>query len=205
MKILNLYSGIGGNRRLWGSEHDITSVEFDSDIANVYKNLYPDDKLIIGDANNYLQEHYNEFDFIWSSPPCQSHSQYRHNVGVIVKGFDPVLPDMSLYSQIVFLKTYFNGLWVIENVVPYYEYLIKPTHKIQRHPFWSNINIDTSIKIPKDNIRNANKISEMEAIHDIDLSAYKLKNKRQVLRNCVNKDLGKHILDAAVKQITYSI
>ena len=27
MKILNLYSGIGGNRKLWGDEHEVTAVE----------------------------------------------------------------------------------------------------------------------------------------------------------------------------------
>ena len=27
LKILNLYAGIGGNRKLWGNEHDITAVE----------------------------------------------------------------------------------------------------------------------------------------------------------------------------------
>jgi len=25
MKILNLYAGIGGNRKLWGNDHEITS------------------------------------------------------------------------------------------------------------------------------------------------------------------------------------
>jgi len=199
MKILNLYCGIGGNRRLWSNQHDITSVEFNPEIAAIYKDLYPEDELIIGDANKYLEENYQKFDFIWASPPCQSHSRYRHNIGVIAKGFDPILPDMSLYSQIVFLKTYFKGKWLIENVVPYYKYLIKPTHKIQRHPFWCNFDLDTNIAIPKDNIGSANKISEMEEIHDIKISHYKLKNKRQVLRNCVNKELGKHILDCATR------
>lgn len=33
MKILNLYCGIGGNRKLWGDEHEITAVEWDSNIA----------------------------------------------------------------------------------------------------------------------------------------------------------------------------
>lgn len=33
MKILNLYCGIGGNRKLWGDEHEITAVEFEPKIA----------------------------------------------------------------------------------------------------------------------------------------------------------------------------
>jgi DNA (cytosine-5)-methyltransferase 1 len=27
MRILNLYAGIGGNRKLWGDDHEITAVE----------------------------------------------------------------------------------------------------------------------------------------------------------------------------------
>jgi hypothetical protein len=31
MKILNLYAGIGGNRKLWGDEHEIVAVENNKD------------------------------------------------------------------------------------------------------------------------------------------------------------------------------
>lgn len=51
MKILNLYAGIGGNRKLWGDEHEITAVEINPEIAEIYKNLYPQDTVIIGDAH----------------------------------------------------------------------------------------------------------------------------------------------------------
>jgi DNA (cytosine-5)-methyltransferase 1 len=27
MKILNLYAGIGGNRKLWGDEYEVTAIE----------------------------------------------------------------------------------------------------------------------------------------------------------------------------------
>ena len=40
MKILNLYAGIGGNRKLWGDEHQITAVENEQDIADVYKHFF---------------------------------------------------------------------------------------------------------------------------------------------------------------------
>ena len=56
MKILNLYAGIGGNRKLWGNEHKVTAVEFDPDIAKMYQDLYPDDIVIVGDAHEYLQQ-----------------------------------------------------------------------------------------------------------------------------------------------------
>ena len=74
MKILNLYAGIGGNRKLWGDEHKVTAVENVKEIAKVYKKFFPKDKIVITDAHQYLLKHYKEFDFIWSSPPCPSHS-----------------------------------------------------------------------------------------------------------------------------------
>ena len=40
MKILNLFAGIGGNRLLWNdvlADIDVTAVEFDPAIAEVYK------------------------------------------------------------------------------------------------------------------------------------------------------------------------
>src|SRR3990167_10729101 len=70
MRILNLYAGIGGNRKLWGDEHEITAVEYKSEIAAIYSDFFPNDKVIVTDAHQYLLEHYKEFDFIWSSPPC---------------------------------------------------------------------------------------------------------------------------------------
>ena len=33
MKILNLYAGIGGNRKLWGDGHDITAVQLVPEIG----------------------------------------------------------------------------------------------------------------------------------------------------------------------------
>ena len=50
MKILNLYAGIGGNRKLWGGV-DVTAVEINPDIAAIYQDLFPDDTIIIDDAH----------------------------------------------------------------------------------------------------------------------------------------------------------
>ena len=69
IKILNLYAGIGGNRKLWHGDIEVTAVEYDREIAKIYKQIYPSDNLIVTDAHQYLLTHYNEFDFIWSSPP----------------------------------------------------------------------------------------------------------------------------------------
>jgi len=193
-RILNLYAGIGGNRELW-TGCDVTAVEYDQAIAEVYAKRFPQDTTVTGDALEYVQQHYSEFDFIWASPPCPTHGQYRHNVGVIGKGFDPVIPDMtSLYGLIVFLKTYFDGKWVVENVKPYYTPLIEPTFKLHRHLFWANF-IAPQRTFKRAEIRTKNKIGDFE-FGDL-VKNSEIKNKRQVLRNCVDAELGLHILEAA--------
>ena len=192
MKILNLYAGIGGNRKLWGDEHEITAIEFDKNIANIYKDFYPNDKVIVTDAHQYLLEHYNEFDFIWSSPPCQSHSSFRQNICVRYRGTEPVYPDMKLYQEILFLQYNFQGRWIVENVKPYYKALIDPTTILQRHNFWSNIDIPEA-EFKRDKIRTS-QIKDLEKMYGYDLSKYSLKNKRQVLRNCVNPEIGKYLI-----------
>ena len=192
MKILNLYAGIGGNRKLWGNKHDVVAVENDPAIAEIYKNHFPNDTVIIGDAHEYLRRHFKEFDFIWSSPPCQTHSDIRQNLGVRFKGLEPKFPDMKLYEEIIFLMNNAQCKWVVENVRPYYKPLIKG-QLVQRHLFWSNFEI-TDIKIAPDGIHKAS-IGDLQRNTGFDLSNYRLTNKRQVLRNCVSPELGKHILD----------
>ena len=49
LKVLNLYAGIGGNRRLWGG-CEVTAVEYSPEIAQVYGQLYPQDTVVVGDA-----------------------------------------------------------------------------------------------------------------------------------------------------------
>ena len=202
MKILNLYSGIGGNRRLWPEGHEITAVEYDKNIAAIYQDFFPNDEVIITDAHEYLVKHYKEYDFIWSSPPCQSHSSFRHNICVRFRGTKPVYPDMRLYQEILFLSYNYDKPWVIENVKPYYEPLI-PGELMQRHLFWSNFKLQKK-DFSNDKIRTA-QIPDLQLQHGFDLSKYKLKNKRQVLRNCVNPKLGKHIFDCAFKNIQLNL
>jgi len=194
MKILNLYAGIGGNRKLWGGGHEVTAVEYDDAIATIYADLFPNDELIVGDAHDYLLKHHDKFDLIWSSPPCQTHSSFRFNIGVRYRGVEPKFPDMSLYEEIVFLQYHSKALWVVENVVPYYEPLI-PATRIGRHLYWSNFELPESVHIV-DKIRGA-QIPDLEALHGYDLSGYKLSNKRQVLRNVVSPQVGLDILEAA--------
>ena len=122
MKILNLYAGIGGNRKLWGDEHDVVAVESNEEIANAYGVFYPNDTLVVGDAHAFLLDYYKDFDFIWSSPPCQTHSKtnwFLNPQGVVR------YPDMALYQEILFLQAWGKKIkWVVENAVGYYKRII---------------------------------------------------------------------------------
>jgi DNA (cytosine-5)-methyltransferase 1 len=200
MKILNLYAGIGGNRKLW-EDCEVTAVEYDWDILQVYRKFFPKDLIVCGDAHQFLIDHYYEYDFIWSSPPCQSHSSFRHNINVRFRGTPPVYPDMRLYQEILFLQNNDkrkNGdkiKWIVENVKPYYKPLIEPTKALQRHLFWTNLDIsDMEMEFEKDKIRSS-QIPDLQKIHGFDLTGIKLKNKRQILRNCVLPEIGLQIFN----------
>jgi DNA (cytosine-5)-methyltransferase 1 len=190
MKILNLYAGIGGNRALWGNEHEITAVEIDEQIAGVYKKNFPNDIIIIGDAHQYLLEHYKEFDFIWSSPPCPTHSVLNYSIPL--KRY----PSMVLYQEILLLKSWFKGLWVIENVKPYYEPLIKETVILGRHFYWSNFDIQFK---QFNNIDVARSTAE-DLAKDLNMPMPMINKARLLLRNCVNPKIGLHIFNMAFKE-----
>ena len=194
MKILNLYSGIGGNRKDWGSAHNITAVEYDPAIAEVYKSHFPNDNIIVGDAHKYLLKNYQNFDFIWASPPCPSHSRARYwaSSGNPEKVL-PVYPDMKIYQEIIFLKHFFKGKWIVENVIPYYDPLIPPTKKIGRHLIWANFKITNLLDSGDQDIWQI-KPSKNEA-YGISIDGVKMtQRKDKILRNCVSPKLGAHIL-----------
>ena len=200
MKILNLYAGLGGNRQHWKNV-DVTAVEKNTDIANVYleQEAAKNDTMIIGDAHQYLLDHHQEFDFIWSSPPCQSHSRMIRSG----RNRKPRYPDMKLYEEILFLKYNFSGPWIVENVIPYYEPLM-PAQKMGRHLFWANFDIP-DFQAPKfknfineQNLKAKEKLMEWLGIF-YDKNIYYEGNHcpTQILRNCVHPDVGEHIFKAA--------
>ena len=200
MKILNLYAGIGGNRKLWGNEHEITAVEWDEETAKVYSHYFPNDKMVVGDAHQYLLDHYKEFDFIWSSPPCPTHSilnRSNHGLGRPVK-----YPDMSLYQEIILLYTWFDGKYCIENVIPYYEPLIPPTKKLHRHYYWTNFKMSNFEDYNKDRIHT--KVTWKDTLYGFNVVDSNIDDKRKALRNMVDPALGLHILNAAQNIITKS-
>ena len=194
MKVLNLYAGIGGNRKLWPKECVVTAIELNREIAKIYQDFFPNDHVIARDAHQFLLEHYKEFDFIWSSRPCQSHSKARYWAS---KGgrYKPVYPDMGLYEEIIFLKHFFKGKWIVENVDSYYPPLINPV-KICGHYIWSNFRI-RKFKTGRTDIRCV----KGNEIYGFDLTGKKLNNRKdQIIRNTVNPKLGLHIFNCAFKE-----
>jgi DNA (cytosine-5)-methyltransferase 1 len=187
MKVLNLYAGIGGNRKLW-TDVEVTAVELDPKIAKIYQDFFPNDKVIVADAHQYLLEHFKEFEFIWSSPPCPTHSITRFMQD------KKVYPDMQLYQEIILLQTWGKRKWIVENVMPYYDYLIRPTIELHRHAIWSNFSI-TNREYPK--METCKKLQEREFLQNelgFNIDKYDGVDKRKLLRNCVLPQLGLHIL-----------
>ena len=184
MKILNLYAGIGGNRKLWGDEHEITAVEYDEKIAKIYQENFPNDLVIITDAHQYLLEHYKEFDFVWSSPPCPSHSvtSYFLNAQGTVR-----FPDMKLYEEILFLMAFCKNKFCVENVKSYYPPLVEP-QSIGRHYLWCNFDISNY----KGKLLKVGRFGHVKSS-----KTGRTDEKDKLKRNCVEKEIGLHILNSA--------
>jgi len=199
MNVLNLYAGIGGNRKYW-CDCQVTAVETNKKIAAVYQRQHPDDTMIVGDAHEYLRQNHGNFDFIWSSPSCQTHSK----MAKATRHKNRRYPDMTLYEEILFLQHFFKGRWVVENVAPFYEPLIHPTQKIGRHLFWANFDFEAKDVRRPENFINLANLDGKKALQDwlgihYEENIYYEGNHRpaQVLRNCVHPDLGLQIYTAA--------
>lgn len=203
MKILNLYAGIGGNRKNWdGEKHDITAVEWDSDFARIYRDHYPRDTVIEKDAHEYLRKNHEEYDFVWASPPCPTHSRMRR-VGVEVHDFEEKYPDLTLFEEILFLQNFFEGDWVVENVIPYYKKQINwerimPYQQSGRHMFWSNLNIPKEKYEGEQTIGGNYTLKSLEDQRNMDLSKYDISQDKKVkcLKNMVDPKIGEAILNA---------
>ena len=198
MKVLNLYAGLGGNRKLW-TGCDVVAVENNEKIAAVYSRLNPSDEVVVGDAHEYLLANHSDFDFIWSSPPCQTHSKMNKATRHKRRRY----PDMQLYQEVIFLEHFFKGYWIVENVVPYYTPIVEPSNQVGRHLFWSNFEFTADdVKRPAGFINLAN-LAGKKALMDwlgihFEESIYYAGNHcpAQILRNCVHPVIGKQIFDA---------
>ena len=198
-KILNLYACLGGNRYKWDEVADnleITAVELDQEAARLYKERFPKDEVIVADAHQYLLEHYKEFDFIWSSPPCPSHSRARFARRNTTSA---VYPDLKLYEEILFLENYFEGKYCVENVIPYYEPLIN-AQKRGRHLYWTNFILPNDLNERKSSIMEGkDEVNKWCEFHDYNFRQYKgTQSVQKMARNLVDYEAGKTILETAL-------
>ena len=200
MKVLNLYAGIGGNRKLW-KDVEVTAIENNKEIAKIYQDFFQDDEVIVADAHQYLLEYYKEFDFIWSSPPCPTHSR-MNQLSNVQENKSVKYPDMKLYEEIIYLKHWFKGKYCIENVISYYEPLIKP-HESDNHYFWTNFHMtpwrNTNRGILQRN--NPEDFKEKKMGFDFQNTVINKTLKTKVLNNCVVPELGLHILNESKRDI----
>ena len=214
-KILNLYACLGGNRFKWdevakeaGIEIEVTAVEWDEELARLYQERFPNDIVIVADAHQYLLDHYKEFDFIWSSPPCPTHSRFQTSMKTKRK---MKYPDMKLYQEIILLDNFYEGKYVVENVIAYYEPLI-PAKKRGRHLYWTNFNIPNKIsdrQSPNMACQESGRLKYKKLgttpfdsfcdFHDYDFRKYKGKQDvGKISRNLVDYEAGRTILETAL-------
>ena len=217
MKILNLYACLGGNRYKWDevTNVDVTAVELDPELARLYQERFPNDKVIVADAHQYLLDHYQEFDFIWSSPPCPTHSRMRKtNTGEGERKSKATYSDMKLYEEILLLKHFYKGKYCVENVIPYYEPLI-PAKKRGRHLYWTNFNLPNILSVrKKEDFITSSNVKELSLFHNYDLNKLSVFKKfsytshsggiriDKIGRNLVDYEAGKTILETALGIIT---
>ena len=213
MKILNLYACLGGNRYKWDevTDVDVTAVELDAELARLYQERFPNDKVIVADAHQYLLDHYQEYDFIWSSPPCPTHSRMRKtNTGEGERKSKATYSDMKLYEEILLLEHFYKGKYCVENVIPYYEPLI-PAKKRGRHLYWTNFNLPNVLSIrKKEDFITSSNVKELSLFHDYDLNKLSMFKKftytshsggiriDKIGRNLVDYEAGKTILETAL-------
>jgi DNA (cytosine-5)-methyltransferase 1 len=209
IKILNLYACLGGNRYKWDevANIEVTAVELDEELAKLYQERFPNDTVIVSDAHDYLLKNYMNFDFIWSSPPCPSHSRVRFSQKNR-ENCDAVYPDFKLYEEVVLLDNYFEGKYVVENVIPFYEPLI-PAKKRGRHLYWTNFNLPNDIGERSEGngiiSKAKNEVDVLCKFHDYDFYKYKGEQRRdKIARNLVDYEAGKTILETALGIISKS-
>ena len=168
LKILDLFCGLGGVARGFqtflienGIDFEYYAIDVDDRILKAHKVLNPRSIVIKRDAYSFSDEELCNYDFIWASPPCETHSivgTWRRKISVD--------PDMRLYELID--RLYDLGKpFVVENVKPYYKPPIRPTSRANRHVLWSNLEIPP-IKVNLPTFTSVkNKIDTLARYHEI--------------------------------------
>jgi DNA (cytosine-5)-methyltransferase 1 len=115
---------------------------------------------------------------------------------------------MKLYEEILFLEAYFDGKYVVENVIPFYDPLI-PAQKRGRHLYWCNFTLPNNIgeRIEGNGLIGSakNEVAALGKFHDYDFSQYKGEQRmNKIARNLVDYEAGLTIFNTARNIITKS-
>jgi DNA (cytosine-5)-methyltransferase 1 len=199
----NFYAGLGGNSMLW-QDDNVTAYEHTGRIATQYEELHPSHQVECEDAHEALLNHAQDYEFVWSSPPCQSRTRMIRSG----KNRKPRYVDCTVEQEVLFLMHDYEGLWLVENVQSWFEPLIQPTIQIGRHSIWTNLDLGSVIDVPRPaNFINQTTIAGMRALQDwlgmhYEQPIYYDGNHcpAQVLRNCVHPEIGLQILNIAKEQ-----
>ncbi len=186
-KILNLYAGIGGNRALWDKLKNIhvTAVESNPKIAAIYSMLYPNYTVIIADAHDYLFKHFQDYDFIWSSPPN------------VRPAYTPYFEDFTLFQHVFFMHRFCKA-YCIECPDVYWtqeETQIGKPVNCYKSSYWSSFRFP---RIAVNGIQRDFYMSKETAKRNrtgIDLSVVKYKNKRKLFTDATMPQVGFEILE----------
>ncbi|MCE4607314.1 MAG: DNA cytosine methyltransferase [Desulfurococcales archaeon] len=202
IKILDLFAGMGGVAKgiqgyldKLGLDYEYIAVDIDPIVLKLHKEFNPKSIVIRRDAYSFTVDELMQYDFIWASPPCQSHSK----LNAIRKRFNP---DHRLWYLIHRLYNTYRP-FVVENVQLYYKPLFKPKTKIGRHLFWSNLPITDkcSIHLPYKELKMMN-IHDLIEYHKVPtkiLIGVSYMRKRKYLRNMVHYSISYCIMKQVCK------
>lgn len=207
LKILDLFCGVGGVARGFqkflneqGIEYEYHAVDIDRSILLAHKVVNKNSVTILRDAYSFEDDELSQYDFIWASPPCETHSI----AGIWRRKFG-VEPDMRLYELII--KLHRLGIpFVVENVKPYYNPPIKPTSKANRHVLWSNLSIKpVEVDLPyfthiKDKIKDLIWYHQLEK-HEKAIRRILGKKTRDALRDMVHWKIAYEIARQVIPQV----
>jgi len=209
IRILDLFCGVGGVARGFqnflldnGIEFEYYAIDIDKRVLKAHKLLNPYSKTICRDAWSIDDKEFKEFDLIWASPPCETHSKSRF-LNINAK---PTKPDMRLYNLIERLWS-LNMPFIVENVEPYYRPPIKPIVKVGRHVLWSNLcikpfklNLQNFMDV-KDDIHKLIKYHEIPFELSIKLLKILKKKTRDALRDMVHWRIAYNIAKQVIPQV----
>lgn len=180
IKFLNTFAGVGGNTELLDRDKfEVTHIELYSKPTRYLEENFPNDIVLRKNAWRYIPENFRDYDIVWASPSCKTHSRarvFQLSDRYVNGNFE--LPDERLWMLIKWLKVFGSRMiWIVENVIPFYTSIEIPTALVGRHLVWSNKRIG-------------------DKSFEADQIIYKQKGSFD--RDRMNPEIGKYIIEQAI-------